>query len=80
MKIKGKYRDHVNNLWREFCSVVEATGEARYVVEGDPFSDWSVDQRYAHGCHVGPEKAQRHREGADQVVRVMKNAMEDGIL
>ena len=80
VKIKDEYRDHVNKLWGEYCSVVEATSEARYAVEGEPFSDWSIGQRYAHSCHVGKEKAQRHREGAEQVVDIMKKAKEDGIL
>lgn len=78
--IEDDYWAHVDQLWEEFCSVVEAKGKARYAVEGDPFSDWSIGQRYAHGRRIGREKAQRHREGAEQVVRVMKNAMEDGIL
>ena len=78
--IKSSHRAHVDWLWGKFRSEVEAWGEARYAVEGDPFSDWSISERYAHGSHVDRRKAERHREGAEQVFRRLEEATTDGVL
>ena len=78
--IGDDYRVHVDRLWGKFRYEVEARGETRYAVEGDPFSDWSIGERYARGDHVDRRKAERHREGAERVLRRMEEARTDGVL
>ena len=79
--IAGDYRRHVDELWPRYRALIENRGEMRYLVDGgDPFSDWSIHDRYARRGHVDRARAKRHREGAEEVHLMLENVAADGRL
>ena len=78
VRIDRGYRKHVDQLWPKYCALIETRGQTRYLVDGCPFSDWSIDDRYAPGRHVDKAKSERHRKGAEKVRLMLENATADG--
>ena len=78
VQVAGAYRQHVDKLWLGYRTLIENRNETRYLVDGNPFSDWSIDDRYAHRGHVDRARAQRHRKGAEEVRLMLENAAADG--
>lgn len=80
-QVPKEYRKHVNKLWPIYCTLIEGRGETRYLMDGEPFrdwKDWKMEDRYAHCGHVDRERAQRHREGAEEVRHMLENVAVDG--
>ena len=78
IQVAEEYRQHVDRLWPEYRTLIENRGETRYLVDGNPFSDWSIAERYAHRGHVDRARAQRHRKGAEEVRLMLENVAADG--
>ena len=78
-----RHRVHVQDLWPEFVAFASARREgARYValLRSDAgFADWSHHDRYAHREHFVRNDAERHRDAADEVRRIVELATEDGV-
>lgn len=78
-----RHRVHVQDLWPEFIAFAGARREgARYVALLPPdarFADWSHHHRYAHRGHFARSDAQRHRDAADEVRRIVDLATEDRV-
>lgn len=80
---KGRHRVHVDRLWAEFSTFVAGQEESKYasyLQQPNPFSDWSVDQRYWGSISIGEAEVEPHRQGACQAMGVLKKAKEDGRL
>ena len=72
------YRSHVNELWPEFRTLVQNRNEMQYVMTDDPFSDWSISDRYTDGGHIDRTTAIRHREAAALVRTKLEGTAADG--
>ena len=78
-----KYLKHVHRLWPEFKSFAQARNGARYVnllPVGEPFADWSHDDRYVHRICVKPSGVSAHRQAALRVRGIVELATQDGHL
>ncbi len=76
-----QYRKHVHELWPEFKSFAQARNGARYVnllPDGEPFADWSHDDRYVHRICIGETAVETHRQAASEVRGMVELATQDG--
>lgn len=77
------HRKHIDVLWNAFLSFAlqrHAIAYARLLPNANPFSDWAVDQRYAHQQHFSQHITATHRQGAEYVRRVVNEARRNGLL
>jgi hypothetical protein len=81
---EGECRIHINNLWKEFETLVQNRGGARYAAMLDktmnPFDDWKVDQRYDHRSTFTEAKVENHRHAAERTMSVLQYAIMDGVI
>ena len=78
-----EYREHMPKIWPIFQNFVEAREYAQYLdqlVSGEPFADWSVHDRYAHGGYCEQTDVETHRNAADAVGSVVQSARQNGLL
>ena len=78
-----EYREHLPKIWPIFQNFVEAREYAQYLdqlVSGEPFADWSVHDRYAHGGYCKQKDVETHRNAADAVGAVVESARQNGLL
>ena len=79
-KVKGVYRKHVHELWLLFETCAEGRGETRelsFLPKGTPFADWLQDDRYAHHRHFDEATVTKHREAAQDIVRLVEIEKQD---
>lgn len=75
-------RLHADGIWDRY----EAYRSSHHLGTGyplpgtNPFSDWDVNQRYAHRSGFDGARAGRHRVGAEHVRRLIAQARKDGLL
>lgn len=76
---------HLEVIWPDFAKFATAAlgrVNARYVAllpTGTPFSDWSVQNRYAHSCHFPESAVEPHRKAACAVRKMVDVAQQDGV-
>ena len=76
---------HVDVIWPDFAKFATAAQgrvNARYIAllpSGDPFADWSLQNRYANGCHFPKSVVEPHRKAACEVRNMVDVAEQDGI-
>ena len=78
-----KYWRHVNELWPKFKTFAEGRGGSWYVTnlpDGEPFSNWTVQDRYAHEQGITESEAAAHRVAAKKVLSLLKTAQMMGRL
>ncbi len=74
------FRVHVNALWDQFLGY---PGTARYAAclpAPNPFSDWSVDHRYADAGSIPAYDEARRRDAARAALDALDLAISDGII
>ncbi len=65
-----KYRKHVDALWHIFRAFVQGrrTGDLlHHLPQPNPFTSWSVENRYANGVHFNRQSVDPHRTAARRV-------------
>ena len=80
---KSKYRKHVNNLWPLFKIFSQGRIGSWYVSKlpkGEPFSNWTEQDRYAHQQDITMSEASAHRDAANKVHDLLKTAQLEGRL
>ena len=76
-----KYRKHVCELWPIFEDFARERNGVRYLKllpGGEPFDDWSIDDRYAHREHFDQGRVGPHREAACGIRRMVRSMEQDG--
>ena len=76
-----EHQKHVQDLWPVFSTFATGRGGARYLnllPSGEPFSDWSHHNRYAHRRHFEKANVEPHREAARDIRRMVQLARQDG--
>ena len=74
---------HVQGIWPVFRTFVAGRNGEWYLLplpSGEPFRDWSQDDRYASGAHYSSLKVEPHREAAQAVRHMLQRAKLDGRL
>lgn len=72
-KPEKKFRKHIDKLWQIFCDRTrDLTGKAylRELPSGDPFADWSTDDRYASGERFDENRVGRRQEATRQITNM----------
>lgn len=80
---ENKHRVHIDTLWRAFHTFATGPEAATYIATlntDNPFKDWHVNQRYCSSDQVTESKVQPHRQGAEQAMKVLRQACTDGRL
>ena len=75
---KSGYKSHVNEIRPKFRTLVKNRNEMQYVMADEPFSDWSIGDRYTDGGHIDRTTAIRHREAAKLVLTKLEGTAADG--
>ena len=78
-----KYKQHVNILWPTFRTFVSGRNGIQYLnllPPSNPFTRWSITDRYASGHHFTSTGVNRHRMAACKVIRMVQQVKRDGIL
>ena len=79
----NKYRTHVDKLWPKFVAFAQGHSGSWYVTRlpgGNPFLNWTEQDRYAHQQAITESEATAHRIAANQVRNLLKTAQMDGRL
>ena len=78
----GEHRKHADSIWTRYISFCEGPLAATSypITQENPFLDWDVAQRYAHQDQFNQTVVDTHRDGADQVRKLIQNATLAGIL
>ena len=67
---RRKHKKHVDTLWGTFRAFVQGrrTGHLlHHLPQSNPFTSWSVDNRYANDVHFNQTAAASHRTAARRV-------------
>ena len=75
-----KYREHAKKLWRVFVQFAADRNGAKYIAllpDGEPFSDWSHHDRYAHRENFDKTNVEPHREAAQEIRQMGEQAAQD---
>jgi hypothetical protein len=82
--VEPEHRKHVDSLWGEFCSFAQGRNGAKYAVVvssvANPFSSWSISQRYEHRANITQAIMKEHEKGARKAMNVLKQAFLDGVV
>lgn len=81
--VDRRHKQHIDGLWTEFATIVAGRIGAQYVAMlpiPNPFTNWSIHNRYSNRCHFTSADVTHHRKGAEQVQAVVKKAQQDGVL
>jgi len=75
-------RKHADGIWGRFESYRYGhhRGAAYVLPNTNPFSDWSVNQRYANQTEFDVIRVNQHKSGADTVRTLLKKAQREGLL
>ena len=81
--MQREHRQHVDLLWPEFRRFVRRRIGGRYLdllPGGNPFSSWSIEDRYAHGRHFHYASVSPLRSAADGVRKMVRRARQDRVI
>jgi len=77
-----QHRVHINDLWNEFVSFTNSRNGAQYASQisniANPFTNWSVNQRYDHRTGVTSVITETHRQGAQMAKQILDSAILNG--
>lgn len=75
-----KDRIHADKTWDEFESYRTGyvAGAAYAIGMANPFTDWKVDQRYAHRSEFDRRRVEAHRTGTENVRNLIAKARQQG--
>lgn len=75
------HRVHIDRLWETFHAFANDRNGARYasyLPANNPFSKWSIHNRYAHRRHFTNDTVGAHRDGAKSVRDLLRTTEVDG--
>lgn len=78
-----QHKQHVNTLWPQFATFVRGRIGGRYlslIPPANPFSNWSIGDRYAHRHHFHRTGVDDHRKAARKVFWMIQQAKVNGDL
>ncbi|QOL16551.1 SAM-dependent methyltransferase [Dickeya dianthicola] len=77
-----KDKQHIKTIWSRY----DAYRSGRYpgteylLSSQNPFDDWDTSQRYNNQQQFTQTEAEKHRNGAEQVKNILKQAKTDGAI
>lgn len=72
---------HADRLWTRYSTYLSAPDTTRYQLDTENyFDDWQVADRYASDEHVTSARLTKHRDGAEHVHDLVKQARMEGLL
>ena len=77
-----RYLKHLPDLWPIFITFVKDRGSTRYIREwpkGNPFDQWSINDRYANRQYCDEWIVEQHRNAALTIQDVLDRLRMDGI-
>ena len=77
-----KNRIHADALWSRFEAYLSGHPQATGYVLGlpNPFSDWEISQRFFPRHYFNTSRTRAHKEGADEVRRLVGKALHEGLI
>ncbi len=66
---------HIDKLWLRYTTYLSGKWSKHFSLpKNAPFSDWCVDQRYAAQAHFDQLRIGKHKNGANAVRRLLREA------
>ena len=81
--VQKRHREHVQDLWPVFVGFARGRQGGRYLhllPGGSPFANWSHHDRYGHQSNFSKQSVARHRQAAWEIRRMVRCAIQDGLL
>lgn len=64
---------HADGIWMRYETYRQGPdGASRYVLSANPFSDWSITQRYDHRADFDETRTRPHKAGAEVVANLVR--------
>ena len=75
-------RVHADGIWQryEVYRSGHVSGAGYPLTSPNPFDDWDVRQRYAHRSNFDAARVRKHRTGAEEVRKMVKEARLEGLI
>jgi hypothetical protein len=80
---KSKRLGHLPELWVDVTALLHGRSGSilsSVLMGSEPFSDWSVDERYRDGGAIAEADVNRHRVAAVQILSLHQQALISGVL
>lgn len=74
---------HANGIWARYEAYRSGHPQGtRFALPpgGNPFSNWTASQRYAHRSNFNRARVNQHRQGAQQVRALLQRAVLEGLI
>ena len=75
-----EHREHIDKLWPAYIDFVKHRNGGRYLLDGKPFDNWSIHDRYANRSHFTRLNVAPHRAAAHRIRDVVELATTEGLL
>ncbi|MCI4237224.1 SAM-dependent methyltransferase [Dickeya dianthicola] len=75
-------KKHIDTIWLRYETYRsgQITGTDYLLSSNNPFDDWKASQRYSNQQKFTQIEAEKHRNGAEQVKNILKQAKMDGAI
>lgn len=74
-------RVHIDQLWARYETYRNGIGLAIYTLpQSNPFDNWNISDRYAHGSKFSQACVDQHKAGAEMVKALIHKAILEGRL
>jgi len=78
---RDRDRKHADRIWHRYEHYRQGPQAPHYQLSTpSPFADWSIHQRYWPRRCFDPPTVDKHRQGAEEVCRVLRQAQREGWL
>lgn len=74
-KPEEEFRKHIDKFWRIFRNKMKGRREWAYLRQlpiGEPFADWSTNDRYASGGCFDENRVEPHRKATRQIASMLQ--------
>jgi hypothetical protein len=73
---------HIELIWRRYESYRSGHDSPNYAIPQDPnpFQDWDIHQRYAHQQNFDLNKTEPHKNAANLIATLIRQAKTDGLI
>lgn len=75
--IDKEHRKHIDKLWLIYMDFAKRRSRWRYLLDEEPFNDWSIHDRYANRSHFTQPNVEPHRAAACRICNMVDRANTD---
>jgi hypothetical protein len=73
-------RKHADGIWGRYEAYRAGQYNGYALPASNPFQNWDISQRYASVANFNQTRVEPHRNGAEEVKKLIRKARRDGLL